>query len=335
MNNGRPDPPQPSAGAGGETAGPASALEDPGASAARQPRKPRIEVLRDGPPAAPDPGLAQFSSERRIEALEAGAQASSRPVPPSGEARDPQPTAPPARRKRGGLLNSRIPMLAMLALIVLAALFGYTSSQRGADGESDRGDTEVAVKPESAEPAEATDATEATETTDATDVSQVPAEAERADGAPAAAEPGGERSAGERAPAERPYPTQPGEEAAAETGEPDAEAAAPADAPSAVATVRAFYGALSAGDGAAAAQWVVPAKRQSGPLSAGALDRYFSSFRRPLRVRRLASVDADTVRVAYDYVLADGRVCRGQATVDVVPSGDRTLVGRIRTQGPC
>ena len=83
------------------------------------------------------------------------------------------------------------------------------------------------------------------------------------------------------------------------------------DERSASATVRAFYSALSAGDGASAAQLVVPAKRQSGPLSADALSRYYSSFRRPLQVRRLTPVDANTVQVAYDYVLADGGVCRG------------------------
>jgi outer membrane biosynthesis protein TonB len=110
------------------------------------------------------------------------------------------------------------------------------------------------------------------------------------------------------------------------------EAEAEADA---VDAVQAFYSALSAGDGASAARFVIPAKRGSGPLSAGALTRYYSSFRRPLRVRRVVPVNADTVRVAYDYVLADGRVCRGQAAVDVVHRGGRSLVSGIRTRGPC
>jgi hypothetical protein len=99
--------------------------------------------------------------------------------------------------------------------------------------------------------------------------------------------------------------------------------------------VRAFYSALSAGDGASAAQLVVPEKRQGGPLSAGALSRYYSSFRRPLRVRSVAHVDEKTTRVAYDYVLADGRLCRGEAAVEVVQRDGESLVSRIRTQGPC
>jgi hypothetical protein len=116
---------------------------------------------------------------------------------------------------------------------------------------------------------------------------------------------------------------------------PAPEPAAATEAGGAQAAVRAFYGALSAGDGGSAAQLVVPAKRQSGPLSAGALSRYYSSFRRPLRLLRVTPVDSNTVRVAYDYVLADGRLCRGDATVDVVQSGGRDLVSGIRTRGPC
>jgi hypothetical protein len=100
-------------------------------------------------------------------------------------------------------------------------------------------------------------------------------------------------------------------------------------------TVRAFYSALSAGDGNSAARLVVPAKRGSGPLSAGALSRYYSSFRRPLRLRSVSPVDANTVRVSYDYVLADGRVCRGQAAVDVVQRDGRSQISGIRTRGPC
>jgi hypothetical protein len=110
------------------------------------------------------------------------------------------------------------------------------------------------------------------------------------------------------------------------------EAEAEADAAE---TVQGFYSALSAGDGASAARFVIPGKRASGPLSAGALTRYYSSFRRPLRLRRLVPVNGDTVRVAYDYVLADGRVCRGQAAVDVVHRNGRSLVSGIRTRGPC
>ena len=105
--------------------------------------------------------------------------------------------------------------------------------------------------------------------------------------------------------------------------------------PEALSTVSAFYAALGRGDGASAARLVIPSKRASGPLSAGALTRYYSSFRRPLRIRDATAVDGDTVRVTYDYVLPDGRTCQGRASVDVVGSGEETLVRSIRTQGPC
>ncbi|HZV83894.1 MAG TPA: hypothetical protein VFF48_02815 [Brevundimonas sp.] len=103
----------------------------------------------------------------------------------------------------------------------------------------------------------------------------------------------------------------------------------------AVGTVSAFYAALGRGDGASAARLVIPSKRASGPLSAGALTRYYSSFRRPLRLRDATAIDSDTVRVTYDYVLPDGRTCQGRASVEVVGSGEETLVRSIRTQGPC
>jgi hypothetical protein len=41
------------------------------------------------------------------------------------------------------------------------------------------------------------------------------------------------------------------------------------------------------------------------------------------------------VRVAYDYVLGDGRLCQGEATVNVVQSGGRGLVSGISTRAPC
>jgi hypothetical protein len=100
-------------------------------------------------------------------------------------------------------------------------------------------------------------------------------------------------------------------------------------------TVRAFYSALSAGDGASAAQLVIAGKRRIGPLSASELTRYYSSFRRPLQVRSVTPLDANRVRVTYDYILSDGRLCRGRSTVNVVERDGRTQVSGIRTQGPC
>ncbi|HEX9963776.1 MAG TPA: hypothetical protein VGB04_02195 [Allosphingosinicella sp.] len=239
------------------------------------------------------------------------------------------------RRRRG--LRSPTTLLILLACIVIAGflLYTYLSSERGVEA-SDKGaqlsseDAELLGVPR-------TDSGPAT----TEEPSEPPVAESLDDGALPEAGPASE-PASEPAPQPAPRPAPP--RAAAPEARPDvvdrpeappadkSEAEAEADAAD---TVQAFYSALSAGDGASAARFVIPAKRGSGPLSAGALTRYYSSFRRPLRVRRIVPVNADTVRVAYDYVLADGRVCRGQAAVDVVHRGGRSLVSGIRTRGPC
>jgi hypothetical protein len=225
-------------------------------------------------------------------------------------------------------------LLALLALVVIAGAIWYTASQSG--GGSDRAETEVAVTTETAEapadrgfyddaaPVSADEAPPAFDADPAPPAAQVAPPVNRAPAQPVEVAVAPEPAR----PAQAAQPAQP------EQREPP-EPAGQAAGTSAVATARAFYSALSGGDGASAAQLVVPGKRQSGPLSAGELSRYYSSFRRPLRVRSLTPVDANTVRVAYDYVLADGRECRGQAIVNVVQSGERSLVSGIRAQGPC
>jgi hypothetical protein len=223
----------------------------------------------------------------------------------------------------------------LLAAIVIAGflLYTYLSSERGAEypdkgpelSSADRellgdpeADADTATIQELDEPSAASSIEEDVAAEPEPRVSSVPRPAPQPAPPPAAAP-----QAQPAAVADRPE-----EPAAAATARTDDDADASE-------TVRAFYSALSAGDGSSAAQLVIPAKRRSGPLSAGALSRYYSSFRRPLRVQSVTPVDANTVRVAYDYVLADGRVCRGQAAVNVVQSDGRSLVSSIRTRGPC
>jgi outer membrane biosynthesis protein TonB len=238
-------------------------------------------------------------------------------------------------------MRSPTTLLILLACIVIAGflLYTYLSSERGVEA-SDKGtqlsseDAELLGDPRT-DPGPAT-----TE-----EPSGPPAGESLDDGAVPETEPAASpapQPAPQPAPEPAPQPAPP--RAAAPEAQPEvadrpevppadkSEAEAEADAAD---TVQAFYSALSAGDGASAARFVIPAKRGSGPLSAGALTRYYSSFRRPLRLRRVVPVNADTVRVAYDYVLADGRVCRGQAAVDVVHRDGRSLVSGIRTRGPC
>ncbi|HZG08959.1 MAG TPA: hypothetical protein VEZ70_08270 [Allosphingosinicella sp.] len=227
----------------------------------------------------------------------------------------------------------------LLAAIVIAGflLYTYLSSERGAEypdkgPELSSADRELLGDPE----ADADTATiqELDEPSAAPSIDEdVAAEPEpRVSSVAQPAPQPGPQPAPPRAAAPKAQPAAvadtPEEPAAAATARTDDDAGASE-------TVRAFYSALSAGDGSSAAQLVIPSKRRSGPLSAGALSRYYSSFRRPLRVQSVTPVDANTVRVAYDYVLADGRVCRGQAAVNVVQSDGRSLVSSIRTRGPC
>jgi outer membrane biosynthesis protein TonB len=238
-------------------------------------------------------------------------------------------------------MRSPTTLLILLACIVIAGflLYTYLSSERGVQA-SDKGtqlsseDAELLGDPQT-DPAPAT--TDEPSEPPAGESLDEEAAPETEPAASPAAQPAPE-------PAPRPAPRPAPPRAAAPEARPEvadrpeapppdkSEAEAEADAAD---TVQAFYSALSAGDGASAARFVIPAKRGSGPLSAGALTRYYSSFRRPLRLRRVVPVNGDTVRVAYDYVLADGRVCRGQAAVDVVHRDGRSLVSGIRTRGPC
>lgn len=289
------------------------------------PRKPRIEVLRATPAAAAQPVAPPASAEPRAHVFGGAAEREPYVAAPVAAARQPERPHERSRPAGGGLLRSPAMLLAMLALAVVIGAVFYTSMQRGPDVVFDVGNEGGTGETAQVPAGDEADGEAAPDPVLFRDEPPAPPAATRevaqADPAPPT-------------PADRDEPQDAEPETRAEDEAPPADAA-PASAANAVATVRAFYSALSAGDGGSAAQLVVPAKRRSGPLSAGALTRYYSSFSRPLRVRRVAAVDADTVRVAYDYVLADGRLCRGTAAVDVVQSGDRGLVSGIRTQGRC
>lgn len=290
-----------------------------------QPRNSRIEVLQRGPAAAPGPRSTQDPNTTDSDAASTAAPGAS-PARSSWTADQPRQAEAASGRSRRGLLRSPTTLLILLACIVIAGflLYTYLSSERGAE-YPDKG-TELS-------PADA-DLLEDPQTDSDAATDQEPGE-------PSAAASIDDDVAPEPGPAASPAlpPAAAPEGQPAIAGRPEASPAAGTEAgdddSGASETVRAFYSALSAGDGTSAAQLVVPAKRRSGPLSAGSLSRYYSSFRRPLRLRSVTPVDAGTVRVAYDYVLADGRVCRGQAAVDVVQRDGRSLVSGIRTRGPC
>jgi hypothetical protein len=299
---------------------PVSAAPAYGDAGAVPGRKPRIEVLQTGSAAA----AAPYAQPHRAPAAAAAA---------------------PARARSRGL-SPTILLALLAAAAVIGALLYNSSLFSGDDREKVAQRTETVTY----KPVPETGPAPVDETAPASEGPWGPAsEGTEPDiPEPAPARPPAAATPSAPAPRQAPATPAPREVAAADAARPPAatppapaaepepaDAPSEAGAPGAAAAVRSFYSALSAGNGAAAAQQVIPGKRQSGPLSAGSLSRYYSSFRRPLRIRSVTPVDGDTVRVAYDYVLSDGRLCEGVASVNVVQSGGRSLISGIRTRGPC
>jgi hypothetical protein len=99
--------------------------------------------------------------------------------------------------------------------------------------------------------------------------------------------------------------------------------------------VEGFYLALAAGDGAAAAQYIIPAKRRTGPLSAAALSSFYGDLRRPLQLLEVAELDADRYRASYRFETWNGARCEGTSVVTTVDVDGANLISRIRAENGC
>ncbi|RYC28930.1 DUF4431 domain-containing protein [Lichenibacterium minor] len=99
-------------------------------------------------------------------------------------------------------------------------------------------------------------------------------------------------------------------------------------------TVRGFYTALSAGDGAEAARFVLPDLRVRGPLSAAAMSVYYSALVKPLSLRDVRPLTADTFEATYGFTSRSG-ACDGRSVVTTVRRGDLILISRIRSLSGC
>lgn len=99
-------------------------------------------------------------------------------------------------------------------------------------------------------------------------------------------------------------------------------------------TVRAFYYALGAGDGAAASAFVVAEKRAKGPFSPGALSRFYGSLVEPLELLDVSALGAGRYRVRYRFTSGAGR-CDGLAEVTTTKRGGRFYIQRIRALNGC
>lgn len=100
-------------------------------------------------------------------------------------------------------------------------------------------------------------------------------------------------------------------------------------------TTTAFYSALSAADGEAAAALVIPEKRGKGPFNEGSIHSFYSAMSVPLKLTGTTLRSADEVRVSYEYETDKGRQCRGRADVQTVYLYGRTLISRIKALDGC
>jgi hypothetical protein len=117
---------------------------------------------------------------------------------------------------------------------------------------------------------------------------------------------------------------------------PFAPAAPPAAAlAGAAATVQAFYQALAAGDGEAAARWVIPEKRRSGPFSARAMTRFYGSLAEPLKLIDVETIAPDEVRARYTFASSASSRCDGVAIVRTQNRRGQPLISSIKALNGC
>lgn len=100
-------------------------------------------------------------------------------------------------------------------------------------------------------------------------------------------------------------------------------------------TVMAFYEALEVGQGGVAAEFVVPDKRRSGPLSADALTSFYGQLRTPLDFVDLWPLGENEYEALYTYETANGRFCSGRAVVTTTKVDDRNLIAGIEAKNGC
>jgi Caspase domain len=93
--------------------------------------------------------------------------------------------------------------------------------------------------------------------------------------------------------------------------------------------VRAFYMALSAADGNAAAALVVPEKRGNGPFNETSIAQFYAGLREPLKILSVDRAGDDLVNVKYRFTRPNGSACLGDAKVTTVFANGKTLIKGI------
>ena len=99
-------------------------------------------------------------------------------------------------------------------------------------------------------------------------------------------------------------------------------------------TVRAFYTALSTGDGELASGFIVPERRTTGPLSAQAMTTFYGGLVEPLQIINIQLEGRNRFRVKYLFKSATS-VCNGTSEVRTISSKGRNLILSIKALNGC
>ena len=102
-----------------------------------------------------------------------------------------------------------------------------------------------------------------------------------------------------------------------------------------MATVLAFYRALSSADGESASAFVVPEKRGSGAFNEQNISKFFGNMRQPLQLTELRLMNGELFKVRYRYETSNGQICDGYAEVLTTNQYGRTFIKRIKALNGC
>jgi hypothetical protein len=99
-------------------------------------------------------------------------------------------------------------------------------------------------------------------------------------------------------------------------------------------TIRAFYAALRDGQGAAAAEMIVPEKRKLPAFSPTELTRFYGSLKEPIELLDISRTGPSTFIAHYRY-RASERACDGRATVSTTLRNGRNFIESIKALNGC
>jgi hypothetical protein len=99
-------------------------------------------------------------------------------------------------------------------------------------------------------------------------------------------------------------------------------------------TIRAFYAALKDGQGAAAAEMIVPEKRKLPAFSSTELTRFYGSLKEPIELLDISRSEPSAFIAHYRYTTSE-RACDGRAIVSTTLRNGRNFIESIKALNGC